>query len=314
MILAPLMGLGCKSALTGNEGNFQFSYWADDWFNDFNKPVAVGASLDLEVRGVGSNSPVDLTVAAFDDPAVLEVSSFDGMNITITGTGEGLALLEVQGDLDGESLPDSVNMQAKVPEVLLLGHLCDDGEDAAYIVDRDVVVAFEMQMENTQPVIGYGYYPVELTATSAAVDHDSTSQIWITVSTGDTAESVTMSSTIDAATLNMEVGLEGEIDDIEDPIAWVIEDIDVGDTNAFFVRPMIEDLVVCQAGVEMTVESDTPETCTVAETDPEAEDEAEDGWFAVTGVSEGTCLYTVSYPGGADGDGVSVQFSYPIEP
>ncbi|MCP4809141.1 MAG: hypothetical protein GY913_13000 [Proteobacteria bacterium] len=314
ILLAPLLATGCQSTLTGNEGNFRFSYMADDWVNDFNKPVAVGASLDIEVRGVGSNTPVTLSSAAYDDAAVLEVTSFDGMDIIVTGTGDGLALLEGEGELDGETLTDSVNMQAAVPEVLMLAHACSTANEAAYILDRDVVVAFEMQMENTQPVIGYGYYPVELDSTSAAVEHDSTSQIWISVNTGDVEESITMSSTIDDTTLTMELAEEGRIDGVEEPTAWVVEDIDVGDTNAFFIRPMIGELVVCQSDVLMTVASDTPETCAVHEHDPEGDGENETGWFAVEGVGAGTCLYTVTYASGAEGEGVSEQFSYTIEP
>ncbi len=312
--LSALTAIGCQSTLTGNEGNFTFSYWADDWVNDFNKPIAVGASLDLEVRGVGTNTAVDLTSATYDDPAVLDVTSFDGKDITVLGMGVGLALLEVEGTLDGESLTDSVNMQSKVPEVLVLAHTCTGANAGAYLVDHDVVVAFEMEMSNSQPVIGYGYYPVELAATSATVNTASESQIWISVSTGDTAETVTMSSTIDDTTLSLEIAAEGQIDGVQEPIAFVIEDIDVGDVNAFYTRPMIGELVVCQSDVVMEVVSDTPGTCAIHEHDPDGDGEHETGWFAVEGVAEGTCQYTVTYPGGAEGVGVSEQFSYTIEP
>jgi hypothetical protein len=44
---ALLLTVACQSTLTGNEGNFQFSYDADDWITDFNKPIAVGAYLDI---------------------------------------------------------------------------------------------------------------------------------------------------------------------------------------------------------------------------------------------------------------------------
>jgi len=134
------------------------------------------------------------------------------------------------------------------------------------------------------------------------------------VNTGDVAESVLMSSTIDDTTLSMEIAAEGQIDGVEEPTAWVIEDIDVGDINAFYTRPLIGDLVVCQSDVVMSVVSDTPDTCAIHEHDPDGNGEYETGWFAVEGVAEGTCEYTVTYPGGAEGDGVSAQFSYPIEP
>ncbi len=312
LALAALMTVGCQSTVTGNEGNFRFSYWADDWINDFNKPVAVQGFLDLEVEGV-TGGDVDLSSAAFDDPAVLDVTTFGGGDITITGVGEGNALLEVEGELDGETLTDSVNMQAKVPEVLELGHSCTDSSDAAYLLGEDVWVSFEMEMANGQPVIGYGYYPVDLAATSAVVEADNTSQVVIWLATGETSETVDLGSTIDDTTISLQLAAEGELDGIEDPVAYVLEDIDVGDTNGFSVNPMVGDRVVCQGRATLGVVSDTPDTCSVALSDPD-EDSSEVGWFEITGVAEGDCLFTVTYPKGSGGDGVSEQFSYPIEP
>ncbi len=312
--LLPLVAIGCQSGLTGNEGNFKFSYTADDDINDFNKPVAVGAFLDLEVHAVGTLSPVELTAAAFDDPTVLDVVAFSGKDITIQGMGEGLALLEVEGDVGGSSLPDSVNMQSKVPEVLKLHHTCTAGTDAAYIVERDIVVSFDMEMSNSQPVIGYGYYPVSLTGADATLLDNNTSQVWIAIGTGTTSETMEIVSDIDGTSLLMQVATEADIDGVEEPVAFVIEDIDAGDTNAFFVRPMLGDLVFCQSDVPMTVASDTPDICTTSAHDPDGDGEHETGWFNVTGVAEGTCQYTVTYPGGAAGAGVAEQFSFPIEP
>jgi hypothetical protein len=311
--LAAFLTVGCQSTLTGNEGNFRFSYWADDWVNDFNKPVAVHGFLDLEVSGVSSGT-VDLTSAAFDDTAVLDVTAFGGGVLTITGVGDGLALLEVEGTLDGETLTDSVNMQSKVPEVLTLGHTCSATADAAYLTGHDVWVSYEMTMTNGQPVIGYGYYPVELTASTAtlAADNDSQTVIWL--NTGDTSEEATLASTLDSTTLSLRIGDESELDGVEEPIAYVIEDIDVGDTNGFSVRPMIGDRSVCQGSATLTVVSDTPETCSVAISDPSDEGSSELGWFEITGVAQGDCLFTVTYPNGSDGAGVAEQFSYPIEP
>ena len=312
--LAPLLVIGCQSALTGNEGNFQFSYTADDNINDFNKPVAVGAFLDIKVTGVGTFSPVELTAASYDDPTVLDVLEFSGNGLTVQGMGEGLALLEVAGDLDGAALTDSVNMQSKVPEVLKLWHTCTLGADAAYLVERDVVVGFEMEMSNSQPVIGYGYYPVSLGGTDASVLSGNQSQIWVAVNTGTTTEVVAMNSDIDGTALSMQVVTEADIDGIEAPTAFVIEDIDVGDTNSFFVRPMTGDLVVCQSDLAVSVTSDTPANCTTGAHDPDGDGEHETGWFSVTGVAAGTCQYTVTYPGADGGAGVSVQFEYTIEP
>ena len=105
-----------------------------------------------------------------------------------------------------------------------------------------------------------------------------------------------------------------KITGVAEPIAWVFEDIDVGDTNAFYVLPTTDKSTICQAEVTKTVESDTPEICTITERETADTSTFEYGWFEVTGVAEGECLFTVTYPEGNGGVGASAQFSYPIEP
>jgi len=306
---------GCFSNLTGNEGNFQFSYQADDWITDFNKPVAPGAYLDITVREVGTFGAIDLTSAAYDDEAVLRVDSFDGSVVTVQGVADGTALLSVEGTTpSGEALTDSVNMLCATPEVLILAHTCDTAPEAAYLTGQRVWVPFEMQRANSQPVIGYGYYPVSVDTDAATLDASASNQQWMAFDTADAEGVAVISSTIDDTTLTLDVVAPTSIDDVQEPIPFVAEDIDVGDVNAFFVRPMAGGLVVCQPDVDKTVASDTPEICDVRDTEPVTEADHEYGWFEIEGVAEGTCLYTVTYPDGAGGEGVSAQFSYPIEP
>lgn len=318
--LALLLAAACDSRITGNEGNFEFSYPADDRVFDFNKPVAVGAWLDLEVRDVGSRQPVDLTDASFDDPAVLDVVDFDGPNLTINGTGDGGALLSVTGvTAGGETLTDSVNMLARVPEVLNLSHTCgSEGTTAPYLADQTVWVPFEMEMSNGQPVIGYGYYPVTLSGTGlGTLDDTQSGQQFMAFELGTTTGALTLDSDLDDHTLTIQIVNAADIDGVADPVALVVEDIDVGDTNSFYVLPEYEGDAICQADVTMTVTSDTPTICTVTRSEPDVTGDRgqyEYGWFTVTGVAEGTCTYTVTYPAGDGGNGVSAQFTYPIEP
>jgi hypothetical protein len=312
---ALLLTVACQSTLTGNEGNFQFSYDADDWITDFNKPIAVGAYLDISVREVGTFLAVDLIDASYDEPAVLDVVSFDGASIKVQGMGEGLALLQVEGTTQsGEVLTDSVNMQAKVPEVLLMWHTCGGEREGNYLTGQRIWVPFEMQMSNSQPVIGYGYYPMTADTDAAVLSAGESSQQWMAYDTAEAAGVTVLSSEIDDTTLSLNVVAPASIDGVQEPIAFVAEDIDVGDTNAFYVRPMVAGLAVCQAEVDNTVVSDTPDICTVTDTEPVQTGDREYGWFSITGVAEGECIFTVSYPDGNGGEGASAQFSYPIEP
>jgi hypothetical protein len=310
-----LLAAGCFSNLTGNEGNFQFSYQADDWLTDFNKPIAPGAFLDITVREVGTLGAVELLSAAYDDEAVLKVDSFEGDRITVQGVGDGAALLSVEGTTSsGETLTDSVNMLCSTPEVLVLAHTCDTAPEAAYLTDMRVYVPFEMQRSNGQPVIGYGYYPLTLDSEAMSMVPGESNQQWIAFDTASAAGSVTLSSEIDDTTLSAQVVAPTDLDDVQEPIAFVAEDIDVGDVNAFFVRPMAAGLVVCQPDVDKTVTSLTPEICEVRDTGTVPNTDYEYGWFEIEGVAEGTCHYTVTYPDGNGGAGVTAEFTYEIQP
>jgi hypothetical protein len=311
---------GCNSRLTGNEGNFVFSYPADDDPTNFNKPVAVGAKLDLKVTDTGQPArPIDVTAAAFDDEAVLAVDSFSGDSITIVGMGDGTALLEVEGTTaDGEDLTDSVNMISRVPEVLKIWHTCAEGDVANYFTGQKVWLGFDMEMSNGQPVIGYGYYPVDAApGASFTLDAADSTQRHIAFVAGGSAGSVTLTSQIDNTTLDVEVVTKAMIDGVAQPAVYVWEDIDVGDKNSGYVLPTVGGVPVCQANVTKTVVSDTPTICTVTDRDPpntNDDDSYEFGWFEIEGVAEGECQYTVTYPEGNGGAGVSEQFSFPIEP
>lgn len=313
-----LFSLACSSSLTGNEGNFQFSYTADDRITDFNKPIAVGAKLDLEVRDVGGQQPVNLTDASIDDTSVLDVVTFNDHELTVVATGAGNALLSVAGTtVDGDDLTDSVNLLAAVPEVHKLWHSCEPAGSgpAGYLTSQRIWLPFDMEMANGQPVIGYGYYPVVFDGSpSLTVNKTDSTQAHIAVDVGDVTGPVAMVSDIDGSTLEMTIVAPGQIDGAADPIAFVLEDIDVGDTNDFYVLPMAADVTLCQAEVTKTVQSDTPDICDVRDRDPLDPGAYEYGWFEVEGLAEGTCRYTVTYPDGNDGQGASAQFSFEIQP
>ncbi len=316
-VLALAVAAGCQSRLTGNEGNLVFSYPADDDVVDFNKPVAVNAFLDLQVWEVGTNLQVTVDEASFDDPAVLEVMSVSGQTVTIHGEGDGAALLSVEVTTrDDEPLTDSVNMLARAPEVHRLGHTCATGGTAAYLVSNHVYVPYEFEMANGQSVIGYGWYPVEAQADAVSLDDDDSGQQFMAFDVGTAAATETLVSGVDGTAITMEIVEPASLDGVEEPIAWVVEDIDVGDVNAFYVRPTVGGVTVCQADTDKTVVSDTPAICDVRDRPQGVEGGAayEYGWFEIEGVAEGTCRYTVTFPAGGGGAGASAQFSWEIEP
>jgi hypothetical protein len=318
--VAVLGGVACESTVTGNEGNFQFSYPADDRVFDFNKPIAIGARLDVSVRDAGDRGAVTLDDARSDDDAILMVESFADDTFTLLATGDGSAGITVAGTAsNGEQQTDTVNMLARTPEVHMLRHTCTDTSTAAYLAGQQVYVPFEYTMADGQPVIGYGYYPVTPSSTALTFDATFQGNQYMRFDTAQ-AGNVTLASDITDAALELRIVESASITGVQEPIAFVVEDIDVGDVNPFYVRPMVDDTVVCQARTPYTVTSDSPEICAVRVADPvgtpeNASDFANElAWFDVEGLAAGSCAYTVTFPEGADGAGVSASFTFPIEP
>lgn len=315
---ALLLVTGCESVVTGNEGNFRFEYDADDRVFDFNKPVAVGARLDLRVIDAGDDAPIELVDASTDDPAVLDVVSFEGNGFTLEGTGDGEVLITVKGAREGgEELSDSVNMLARVPDVHRLSHTCGADGSTAYLANQPIYVPFEFERSNGQPVIGYGYYPVQSSSPEVTLDSTWQDAQWMRFDLG-AAGAATITSDIDGTVLNLAVIDEAAIDGAAQPIAFVLEDIDVGDTNPFYVLPTAGGDTVCQALATYEVTSLTPDLCDVRAiatfAAPNSTEGKESGWFEIEGIAAGTCRYTVRYPLGAAGVGASTDFEYPIQP
>ncbi len=304
--------LGCESAITGNEGNFRFSYPADDAIFDFNKPIAVGARLDLRVS---DGAPVTLVDVATEDPGVLEVVAFEEDTLTVAAVSDGNTRIQVKGEgRDGEVKTDSVDMMARTAERIVLRHRClPEADTAAYLVGSPIAIGFDLMLANGDPVIGYGYYPVEPTAEGMVqLDPTNTSSTLIRLDTLGTGM-VQLRSTIDDTTLTLVLVEEAALDGMDEPQPWLQSEVRAGETVLFTVRPASGGVPVCEARATLEVATSTPAVCAirVAE-DPAGEtlDIADRTWFEIEGLSAGTCSYTLYFPA----SGLSMDFTQPIVP
>lgn len=308
-LMAMTVVAGCLSRTTGNEGNLTFSFAADDNLLDFNKPIGVGARLELTVRESGNNRGVTLLDAKFDDES-LGVISFDGNKIIVEGLAEGNAELQVDAELrDGTVVSDSVNLLARVPEVLKLNHTCSDDREALYLTGQRILVPFDMERSNGQPVIGFGLYPVSFDPADAlTLDESIAAQQFMHLDTSETAQTVTLKSDIDDTSLTLKLTDPADIDGAE-LIADFRALVDV--PAIYYALPTVGGQRVCQALTDPTVTSDTPEVCEVTRpednTDPAAPDN-ELGFIRVLGKQVGVCSFTVTYPE----SGASTQLSVDI--
>lgn len=305
---------GCKSRLTGNEGNLEFSYVAADDVTNFNKPIAVGAKLDVQVAEVGTHRPASLQTAETDDAGVLRVASFQGDTLVLEGAGSGQALVSVSAKKpNGDVVTDSVNMQARVPEVLVLNHSCTSDPEGLYLVDQDVSIHFELKMTNGQPVIGYGYYPVTADPADGlqSLNEASKKQEFMDFHTAADAGTVTLASQIDATTATLRLVAPAAVDGAE--LDGDEPDLLVGGLGRWLhVIPTVAGKRVCQARLEVQAHGETDELCEVrggTVGDDLPTDSAEKwGFVFVKGLAKGKCRFSVTYPAAQGGAGYAETF------
>lgn len=312
-----LTTLGCRSKITGNEGNFDFSYVADDDVRNFNKPIAVGAKLDLKVAETGTNRTVSLEAASSSADAVLKVASFQGDTVVLEGAGTGSALISVTGKVpSGASKSDSVNMLSRVPEVLKLFHSCTTASEARYLVNQDILLGYDMEMTNGQPVIGYGYWPVTYSPAAGVTQNVTTKdQQFLHLKTAATKQTVTVASTLDATTRTLVLVEPTDVDgaDFYDPNN--VPRTLVGATSYFNFVVSVGGQPVCQAYLDNSATSTSPTTCDVSKVAPpdsQTGPKNEFGWVKVTGKAAGTCTFDVTWTQVNGGQGLTKSFSVPI--
>ena len=306
-----------RSATTGNEGNLVFSYSTVENLGDFNKPLAVGAKLHLQVNQ-GMSGPAHVVEASSDDPTVLAVTSFLGDTVEIEALSQGSARISVRAEVSGgQVVSDSVDMLGAEPARIALRHrypaedsmstdqsffdlfdlVCAPGEEAAYVAGSRIAVGYDMWSDTDQALIGFGATPVTWDPPSAMIaDEVNTDPENLFFNLDATPETVLLSSTVDETSLILHL-IEAEvIDGIELQGDFIGGEVPVESTRGVSVLPTTGDLRVCQYPGSIEVTATDTSICTVSGSNSNG------GWGTVnvTGVAPGICEITVSFPDGGD--------------
>lgn len=296
--LTAILVLGaCTSRQTGKLGKLVFSYTADDQVNDFNKPIAIGGKLDIRVRQKGNNKPVTITAATSDDGKILAVDKFEPSFFTLKALAAGGAEITVQAQQeDGNTVEDRVDMRAAKPAVLKMHHYCTSDADAYYLTNQTIYIPFDMELADTEPVIGYGYHPIEMVPAGAVtLFADGKNQAHFKLQTPKVAQTVTINSTIDSASMVLSIVDEDTIDGAryEGPQS-VLANV----RTPVLVRPTIAGKPVCQADTALSASTNTPEICEVKAltTGKKGDDETQSwGWIEINGLQVGKCTFVVNH-------------------
>ena len=305
---------GCTSRQTGKLGNLVFSYVADDQVTDFNKPVAVGAKLDVYVRQKGNNKPITISAADTANSGILKIDKFEPSFFTLSAVASGSTEITVKAQLgDGQTVEDKVDMRAANPEVLKMHHYCTKEADAYYLTEQPIYVPYDMEMKDGEAVIGYGLHPIDIEPAGAiTLFKDGKNQAHFKMQTPKTAQTITLKSTLDESSLIVSVTDETNIDGARYEGAQTVL---INIKTPVLVRPTIAGKPVCQANTSLHAASTTPDICAAKAltTAKKGDDKTSSwGWIEIDGKQLGKCTFQVTYLKANDRAGLTVTFTVDV--
>ena len=298
---------GCYSKATGYNGKFTFAYAAGLQFENFGKPIAPGAKLDLEAFANGSEENLVITAATSSRPGVIAIGKVSSNHIVLVAGEPGVADIEITArDGAGNTLVDRMFLHVDKPAVHGLQHACTEGREAAWVVGEDVHVFHGLATRDGRPVIGYAYAPVRVAPEAALELLPQTQGVdAYTFRARAPNAKVSIRSTVDDTALSLRLVKRGELKDatlncpndcrtFEGQSRYVVANVTLGETP------------VCSQNSLTKARSLTPEICSVtAKLEDEGEaDENREQLALLKGLKFGICKYEVTLPELDGGRGV----------
>jgi len=299
---------GCYSKATGYQGKFTFAYASGLEFENFVKPVAPGAKLDVVVFANGTEDKLVITAATSSKPSVLAVRSVREHTLVLEGGEPGVADIEVTArDASGKVLVDRMYMHVEKPAVHGLAHSCTDGSDAIYVQGDRVDVYHGLATSDGRPVIGYGYVPVRVEPASALqlVAQPQGAAVYVYRAPA-TNPRVTIRSTVDDGALSLRVVKRGELKtatlDCGGDDCTILE----GGQRYVVARVSMGATPVCSQNAVTKARSLTPAICSVSAKldDDDGSETNREQLAIVTGIKLGVCKYELTLPELDGGKGV----------
>jgi hypothetical protein len=168
--LACLLALapGCYSKITAYEGNFTIGYASAVQIENFVKPIAPGAKLDLVVFANGTAEKLPILEVTSSKPGVLKVVAVRGTTFVVAGVAPGVSELTIAArDASGKRVTDKMFFHVAKPATHAIEHVCTEEPKAAYIRGTEVAVFHGLATADKRPVIGYDYVPLTIAPESA---------------------------------------------------------------------------------------------------------------------------------------------------
>lgn len=213
LVAATSAALACTGE-TGELGDLRFSYVAAE-LGPFDRPLAVGASLQLAVRTAGIGQVVGVTQVTTSDPAILQVASFKSANVRVVGMGPGSAKLTVAAtDLDGAARLDRIALRVATIANLDFVPDCEVGTPQLWFPLASRPLRYRMLSAGGEALVGDGLVPLAVDPPSLATLEFSEPAGLVVVHTGGKLGGGLLRATTGAGQLAFEVIDPKQIDSI----------------------------------------------------------------------------------------------------
>ena len=163
LVIATLTLLpGCYSKITAYEGNFTIGYMGPAaQLENFVKPIAPGAKLDLVVFENGTANKLSLIEATSSKPGVLKIVAVKGETRTGSGVAPGVTELTITAKGPGNArVTDKMFFHVAKPTSHAIEHMCTEEPKAAYVRGGEFAIFHNLATPDKRVVVGYYYVPI----------------------------------------------------------------------------------------------------------------------------------------------------------
>jgi len=288
---------GCYSKVTAYNGNFTLGYASGVQIENFVKPIAPGAKLDVVVFANGTARRLEVTKAVSTKPTVLTIDKIKDKEITLKAGEPGVAEIEVTAkNENGDVLVDKMFFHVGKPTSHKIEHACTEQPNAAYVRGEDIDVFHNLATSDNRAVIGYDYAPVTIEPKSAMTLTEQPQGAALYVFRAKQAnERVTLKSTVDGKALTFRIVDKKDLKDgelhgpdrlVEGGSQYAVADVTFGS------------LPLCNQNALTKARSLTPDICSVTANLDDEPDEDDNHWqlALIKGLKFGTCKYEVTLP------------------
>jgi hypothetical protein len=307
-VLALLFLCGCFSKITAHDGKFTVAYPSMVEHENFTKPIAPGAKLEVVVWANGTTEKLEIISAKSSQPDVLAIAKTKEKSIVLAGKTPGIAEIEIKAKAEnGTELVDKMFFHVAKPVKHTLQHSCTEEPEAAYVVGDDVWIDHTMTTSDGRNVVGGDYLPLDISPRSALELVEQPQAGGLYWFKAKSAKTVTVRSKIDDQSITVKL-LDRK--DLTDARLIGSDRMLVGRSSYAVAWVSAGKIDLCSQDALTTAKSLTPDICKVTaklDDDPDSGDSNRQQLARVQSLAFGICKYEITLPELAKGRGVTLR-------